>query len=246
MQAPKRSQRRRDNDDCSRRNPAPHAPSSYTCSAFIRSISVATLTSLLRADRRAPGSSVAANIAVGREFGDEQVRRQARVETRIRARAGMRGRYAFVSASSRERQRDADKTTAAFVLATVERLASTAPLSSAVERSPASSAIRVGVSARECFAPEPAVWSMVPLRPVLAAGLSVATAGADRSNLEAVRGCCIAPAEGQPLPHQSAWFPGVPQRKPSVHLETVVVVSRQAQGYPDDPNAPECPPWAFP
>jgi hypothetical protein len=39
--------------DPHRRDPAAHAPSSYTCSAFIRTISVATPTSLLRADLRA-------------------------------------------------------------------------------------------------------------------------------------------------------------------------------------------------
>jgi hypothetical protein len=37
-----------------RRNPAAHALSSDTCSAFVRSISVATPTSLLSAERRRP------------------------------------------------------------------------------------------------------------------------------------------------------------------------------------------------
>jgi hypothetical protein len=39
-----------------RRNPAAHAPSSDTCSAFVRSISVATPTSLLSAARRTPAA----------------------------------------------------------------------------------------------------------------------------------------------------------------------------------------------
>jgi hypothetical protein len=42
---------RQGSQHCLRRNPAAHARSSDTCSAFIRSISVATPTSLLRAER---------------------------------------------------------------------------------------------------------------------------------------------------------------------------------------------------
>jgi hypothetical protein len=42
---------------CLRRNPAAHAPSSDTCSAFVTSISVGTPTSLLRAGRGTPASS---------------------------------------------------------------------------------------------------------------------------------------------------------------------------------------------
>jgi hypothetical protein len=43
-------------DYCNRRSPAAHPPSSDTCSAFVRSISVATPTSLLRADCRGAGA----------------------------------------------------------------------------------------------------------------------------------------------------------------------------------------------
>ncbi len=42
------------------------------------------------ADRRALGSSVAPNIGVGREIGEQEVRNHGRVETRFRSHAGIR------------------------------------------------------------------------------------------------------------------------------------------------------------
>jgi hypothetical protein len=64
---------------------------------------------------RGRSRSTASCADMRREIGDEQVRRDARVETRIRARAGMEGEHGFVAACVRK-QASRPRQTAARVL----------------------------------------------------------------------------------------------------------------------------------